>query len=68
MPKVTVIKYNKKYDEDDIAKALQAIEDGMSQRHASLRYNLPRATLQFRRGVNFGNKVTPGPRPVLTDE
>lgn len=69
MPKVKEgIKYNKKYDEEDIAKALQAIEDGMSQRHASLRYNVPRATLQFRQGVNFRNKITPGPRPVLTDE
>lgn len=33
-----------------------------------IKINVPRATLQFRQGVSFRNKITLGSRPVLTDE
>ncbi|XP_072401161.1 uncharacterized protein [Diabrotica undecimpunctata] len=69
MPKVCEgVSYRKKYKEEDIIKALESIENGMSQREASKLYQIPRATLQFRSSVRFNNKVSLGPHPVLISE
>lgn len=59
-------KYEKKYSEGDIQKALKAIDNGMSQRKAAAQFNVPRATLQFRVGEKFRQKTSHGPDPVLT--
>lgn len=69
MPKVKKdCKYEKKFSEQDVAKALEAIEGGMSERRAAETYNVNRSTLQFRRSTKFKNKTTFGPSPVLTDQ
>lgn len=69
MPKVTTgRKYTKKYTEEDVQNALKAISDGMGQRSAAHRFNVPRATLQFRLGSKFHDKITHGPTPVLTSK
>lgn len=69
MPKVAKLEiYKKKYEEEDIAKALQAIAGGLSERKASEQFRIPRSTLQFRSSQNFNNKTTPGPAPVLSYE
>lgn len=69
MPKVSEgASYRKEYTEEDIVKALEAIENGMAQREASKLYRIPRATLQFRSSNKFNNKVSFGPNPILTSE
>ncbi|KAF9420546.1 hypothetical protein HW555_003296 [Spodoptera exigua] len=67
MPKVTVgKKYSKAYTEEDVDKALQAIKNGMGKKTAVNKFNIPRATLQFRLS-NLFVKTRPGPDTVLTD-
>lgn len=67
MPKVTVGKqYSKQYTEDDVQKALQAIQNGMGKKTASNKFNIPRATLQFRLS-NLFVKTRPGPDTVLSN-
>lgn len=69
MPKVQKDEnYQKKYSEEDIAKALKAIEEGLSERKASLQFHVPRSTLQFRSSDKFNNKTTHGPDPILSSE
>lgn len=69
MPKVSAgAYYRKKYKEEDVVKALQSIQNGMSQREASKLYSIPRATLQFRSCEKFKNKISLGPKPILTSE
>lgn len=66
MPKVTVgKKYSKAYTEEDVEKALQAIKNGMGKKTAANKFNIPRATLQFRLS-NLFVKSQPGPDTVLT--
>lgn len=68
MPKiVSGGKYNKKYNEETINKALEAINAGLPVREAARRFNIPRATLQFRRSNKFV-KTTLGPSPILTSD
>lgn len=61
-------KYQKLYTEENVLAALQAIEDGMSQRLAAKTYNVPRQTLQFRLSDKFNNKTSLGPNPYLTND
>lgn len=69
MPKVAEgAKYTKKYSEKDVQSALEAIEGGMGQRAAAIKFNVPRSTLQFRQSNKFHEKITHGPRPILTLE
>lgn len=66
MPKVhSGGSYKKKYNEEDIEKALAAMKSGISLRTAAKRYNIPRATLQFRKSPKFV-KTEFGPSPILT--
>ncbi|KAJ8909242.1 hypothetical protein NQ315_017218 [Exocentrus adspersus] len=69
MPKVLEgqLKYSKKYSEDDVKNALNMIADGVPLREAARKFNIPRATLQFRRSDKF-SKTTFGPRPVLSEQ
>ena len=60
-------KYNKKYNEETINKALKAINSGLPVREAARRFNIPRATLQFRRSNKFV-KITLGPSTILTSD
>ncbi|XP_030752340.1 uncharacterized protein LOC115879587 [Sitophilus oryzae] len=57
---------SQKYTEDDVQKALTAINNGTSQRKAALQFKVPRATLQFRASENFHDKTTRGPNPILS--
>lgn len=41
-------KYEKKYSEESVQKALNEIKNGASKKAAALEYGTPRATLQFR--------------------
>lgn len=66
MPKVKRgNKYKKIYTEEKIQEAINAIDRGMSQYKASLKFGIPMSTLQFRLSGNFV-KSTPGPSPILT--
>ncbi|KAG5880904.1 hypothetical protein JTB14_010712 [Gonioctena quinquepunctata] len=68
MPKVQEgLQYAKKYSEEELQSALKAIEEGMPLREAAKKFNIPRATLQFRKGEKF---VETGfsPNPVSTKE
>lgn len=55
------------YTEEHIQKALKAIDDGMPIRKAATKFQIPRATLQFRRSDKF-KKTGHGPAPVLTKD
>lgn len=69
MPKVNKGgKYIKKFSEEDVAKALEAIQNGMSERKAAETFNVHRSTIQFRRSTKFNNKTTFGPAPVLSND
>ncbi|KAI4465086.1 reverse transcriptase [Holotrichia oblita] len=68
MPKVKESsKYVKKYNEEQLQEALEAVRNGKPLREVSRKYNIPRATLQFRKSDKF---VKPGfgPRPILSTE
>lgn len=68
MPKVKDGKpYQKGYNEDDIEKALVAIQGGLSKKAAAKLYRIPRPTLIFRLSNKF-KKKEPGPSPVLTHD
>lgn len=67
MPKVKEGQKYEKISEEQLQKALQAVEDGMSIRKAAITYDVKRSTIQFRRSNKFRNKTTFGPRPILTD-
>lgn len=65
MPKVKKgDKYGKKYTDEQIIQAVDAVQKGMSQRTASKKYGVPRSTIQFRMSPAF-SKSSPGPPPVL---
>ena len=59
------ILFEEKYNEETINQALEAINSGLPVREAARRFNIPRATLQFRRSNKFV-KTTLGPSPILT--
>jgi len=62
MPKVKKgDKYTKSYTEEAVKEAIQ---NGMAQRTAAKKYNVPRSTIQFRMSPAF-SKTSPGPPPVL---
>ncbi|XP_031338075.1 uncharacterized protein LOC116166987 [Photinus pyralis] len=66
MPKVkNTQKYVKNYTEEYVAKAIEEIHKGMSKKKASVIFNVPRATIQFRLSNKF-KKPAHGPRPVLS--
>lgn len=68
MPKTTEgKKYSKSYTENDLLKALTAIESGMPKREASKLFHIPRATIQFRLSNKFV-KSSPGPPTILTSQ
>lgn len=58
----------KKYDLENLKKALHAVKSGMSKKQAAREYQVPRSTIQFR--LNNPDKINPrpGPTTVLTDE
>ncbi|KAI4466320.1 homeobox-like domain superfamily [Holotrichia oblita] len=66
MPKVKESsKYVKKYNEEQ--EALEAVRNGKPLREVSRKYNIPRATLQFRKSDKFV-KAGFRPRPILSTE
>ncbi|KAI4464281.1 succinate dehydrogenase iron-sulfur protein [Holotrichia oblita] len=68
MPKVKESsKYVKKYNEEQLQEALEAVRNGKPLRAVSRKYNIPRATLQFRKSDKFV-KPSFGPRPILSTE
>lgn len=64
MPKVKGVRYNKNYTEEKLQNALNAINSGMAIRVAAKQFNVPRATLQFRKSAKF-SKSSLGPKPIL---
>jgi hypothetical protein len=58
--------YQKKYTEEDVQNALLEIENGLSKKAASRKYNVPRATIQFRMSQKF-SKTSFGPAPILSN-
>lgn len=65
MPKVKEgVRYNKNYTEEKLQNALNAINSGMAIRVAAKQFNVPRATLQFRKSAKF-SKSSLGPKPIL---
>lgn len=60
-------KYNKRYSCDNIKKAIDAVNNGMSKHKASAMYGIPRSTLIFRLSSKF-TKARPGPASILTIE
>ncbi|XP_050552311.1 uncharacterized protein LOC118281061 [Spodoptera frugiperda] len=68
MPKVKEgCNYSKKYTEEDIIKAIAAVNNGMPKKTAALKFGVPRPTLQFRLCSKF-IKSRPGPTTILTEE
>lgn len=61
------VNYTKKYDEETVKKAVEAIKEGMSKKMASKKFGVPRSTLQFRLSDKFV-KIRPGPTTVLSEE
>ncbi|KAI4467968.1 cypher isoform b [Holotrichia oblita] len=59
--------YRKRYNQDDIESALEAISNGMSKKKASVMFKVPRPTLQFRLSNKF-KKSSLGPDTYLTKE
>jgi hypothetical protein len=57
--------YQKKYTED-VQNALLEIENGLSKKAATRKYNVPRATIQFRMSQKF-SKTSFGPAPILSN-
>lgn len=56
----------KKYTEENLLKALDAVKKGMSKKLASKTYNVPRGTIQSR--LRKPCKNLPGPDPILSNE
>ncbi|KAH9642696.1 hypothetical protein HF086_014393 [Spodoptera exigua] len=68
MPKVKEGKrYSKGYSESELDKALEAIKNGMGKLTAAKKFNIPRATLQFRLSKEFV-KSRPSPDTVLSSQ
>ncbi|XP_030767168.1 uncharacterized protein LOC115890944, partial [Sitophilus oryzae] len=66
MPKIiSGEKYQKKYDEENLQKALREVYNGLPLREVARRFGIPRATLQFRRSQKFV-KTSFGPNPILS--
>ena len=59
--------YSKKYSEDVLQKALEAVTNGMPKKQASKIYGIPRSTIQNRLSGKF-RKISLGPAPILTNE
>ncbi|KAF2893832.1 hypothetical protein ILUMI_12335 [Ignelater luminosus] len=57
----------KKYDEKKQQRALQEIKSGNSKKAVSVKYGIPRSTLQFRLGPKF-TKMKFGHHPYLTKD
>lgn len=60
-------RYLKRYSEEDLQKAIAAIENGMAKREAAKRFSVPRATLQFRLSDRYV-KPSHGPPTVLSSD
>ena len=60
-------KYHKRYSCDNIKKAIDAVNNGMSKRKASAVYGIPRSTLIFRLSSKY-IKERPGLVSILTVE
>ena len=54
------------YSEEALQKALNEIRSGAPKKATAKKYNIPRATLQFRLGDSF-KKVSKGPSTILTE-
>jgi hypothetical protein len=66
MPKVkSGLNYEKNYSEEQLKKAVQAVNNGMSKKKASATFGVPRSTIQFRIN-NPPAKNRHGPPPILT--
>ena len=59
--------YTKKYNENQLSRAILAIKNGLPKKTAAKKYGIPRATLQFRLSTKF-TKHTHGPEPFLTKD
>lgn len=55
------------YSEDALQKALEEIRSGAPKKSTAKKYNIPRATLQFRLGDAF-KKVSKGPSTILSKD
>jgi hypothetical protein len=65
MPKVkSGLNYEKKYSEEQLKKAVQAVNNGMSKKKASATFGVPRSTIQFRINNPPANNRH-GPPPIL---
>ncbi|KAL0852107.1 hypothetical protein ABMA28_000347 [Loxostege sticticalis] len=60
-------KYLKGYSEKNLEDAVQAVRDGMPKKTGAVKFNVPRATIQFRLSDKY-IKNRPGPSTVLTQE
>ncbi|KAF2906101.1 hypothetical protein ILUMI_00072 [Ignelater luminosus] len=68
MPKVKKLtKYDKKHDEEGLQRALQEIKSGNFKKAVSVKYGIPKSTLQSRLGPKF-TKTEPGHHPYLTKD
>ncbi|KAK9720975.1 CENP-B N-terminal DNA-binding domain [Popillia japonica] len=68
MPKVKKdYKYTKTYNEEELAKAIEAINNGMPKKQAAEKFKIPRQTLQYRLSEKF-KKPTHGPATYLTQQ
>ncbi|KAK9720976.1 CENP-B N-terminal DNA-binding domain [Popillia japonica] len=55
MPKVKKdYKYTKTYNEEELAKAIEAINNGMPKKQAAEKFKIPRQTLQAIEAINNG--------------
>ncbi|XP_030749805.1 uncharacterized protein LOC115877675 [Sitophilus oryzae] len=59
--------YTKKYSEESLNKAIEKVKNGMPKCTACNKYNIPRATLQFRLSDKF-TKSSHGPSPILSSQ
>ena len=57
----------KNYKEKDLSDGVEAVKNGMAFKSAARKFNVPRATIQFRCSNKF-TKATRGPPPILTEE
>ncbi|XP_072395154.1 uncharacterized protein [Diabrotica undecimpunctata] len=58
----------RKICQNDVKKALELIKNGMSKREASRIFNIPRATISYRKSEKFHYKITHGPDPFLSKD
>lgn len=59
--------YHKRYTEENVGLAVDAVKQGMSKKQASVIYGVPLTTIIFQLSEKFV-KINHGPSPILTSE